>query len=162
MFKPDRKFKKLATQYGTCAYIYRDGISLFERRRVKSGQYETEININHYWPCDIRLHSGYGDMKVKRIVVHNPEMLLSGLESVQVYYDGGSQKSKEKGLRVVSAHFKAPNGMEWNALDTDFLSMAITVQPSPLNFGTYSGPDSIADCIQYDKEHYENFELVPA
>ena len=138
MFKPDSTFKKLAKDYQNCAYVHRDGIVLWEKRAIKSSKYSAEVNVYHVWPCEIRMQaSRYGIKEycsvadtVQRLVVHNPSELLSGLESVEVYYNNASESMRDKGLACTSVYLTAPNGMRWSHDIFTFLSSNITVQDS--------------------------------
>lgn len=132
MFKPDRKFKKLARQYRSCAYIYKDGVVLVERREVKSGNYTTEIEVVHVWHAEIKMYSrNNGNDPIKRIVVHNPEELLSGIEKVEVYFHNASEASKDAGLEVWGISCLAPNGMKWQRNVCNMISDNFTIQPNP-------------------------------
>lgn len=168
MFKPDATYKKLAQHYHACAYVYPDGVMLIERRDAKAGKYSKEIEVNHFWPCEIRITSEdykvnqYGSrdgMKCKRLVIHNPLMLLSGLESVRVAYESASEHSREKGLHLAHLRFSCPNGMQFEALELDCLSGDVTVQPNYFHSWGNGEIGTLADAIKYSREHYENVEI---
>ena len=147
MFKPDSTFKRLAKHYNNCAYVYRDGIMVWEKRTVKSGNYTTEISINHFWPCEIVLRSqdynakfSSDGMKCRRVIVSNPAELLSGLERIEVHYHNGSDHSREVNLQVTTVVLYAPNGMEWTHNVTNVLSDNITPQPNTFSDYCSTGP----------------------
>ena len=147
MFKPDRTFKKLASKYGTCAYIYKDGVVLVERREVKSGEYSTNIEITHIWHAEIKLYSSNnGNEPIKRIVVHDAAELLSGIERIRVYFHNGSEKSKAENLELWSISCLAPNGMEWTRNACNLVADNFTIQPNPQErYTRFEGGDSV-DC----------------
>lgn len=163
MFTPDKTFKKLAKSDSSrsCAYVYKDGVALLEDRRVHSGTYSTELEVWHVWKTEIPLRSrGDGEMKCKRIVVHNPAELLSGLESVEVWYNNHSEASKRDGIRITTVVLHAPNGMEWHDDLLPQIASNLTVQPNNLDaFGaSYTGPDSIDSVVEMLKADYSNVE----
>lgn len=57
MFRPDASYRKIALKNNVCAYVFPDGVQLWERREVRQGKYTTMIDINHYWPATIRFDS---------------------------------------------------------------------------------------------------------
>ena len=171
MFIPDSRFKKLAKQYGACAYVYKDGVVIHEELTAKAGKYETSIKVVHAYPAEIKIVSrdwaegkswnGSDSMQARRLVVHNAKMLLSGLAAVKINYNTSSQASKEHGLTLTGVTFTLPNETEFSFHLTNWISQDVVVQPdyvgSYYNYGT--SPESILEVIQYAKDHYEKLEI---
>ena len=166
MFTINSKIKKLIQSGDVCGYIYKDGIELLETRRVTSGKFTTNIDVYHYFPCEIGFRSHNYDrtgseIVCNRIVVHSPSMLLSGLESVEIHYNNTCERDKTNGTSNTTAEFRAPNGMIWRYHNhTNHQNTDISIQPDPVGITYHSGsPSSIYDCIQYSKDHYQNYEI---
>lgn len=171
MFKPDTDYKRLAKKSnglysGYCAYIYPDGVSIWERRQVKDGKYKAEINVNHYWPCEIDLRSedytkdyGGGPMRCKCIVVRDPRAMLDGIQSIRVIYGSYSEHSKEKGVKMTTTRLETLSGAVYDLVNVDCVSGDVTPQPD--YFGYYGGGNipTMQEDIARHLADYDNVEI---
>lgn len=153
MFKPNAKIKKLL-KTARCAYIYRDGVVIYEEKSVRIGKYDTSIDVYHVIPCEISILSNdynkshYSDCeRVNRIVCHNPKMLIGGLESVSVAFGNSSEKSRQMGISATTITFTGRDGLEFRINSLSFLGCDLTIQPNPYDtYTSWNAPDSIKVC----------------
>lgn len=137
-FKPDNVFKRIVKGYSFnhCAYIYPDGILLIEHKTVKSGKYETTIDVNHIWNCHIPIRETNGFKRVTRIVCHNSTVLLDGISSIGIYYNNNSTAMERLNVTCNTLTLITLSGAE-HRMDLDFIIGNTTIKS-----GDYS--------IQYD------------
>ena len=144
MFKPNAKTRKLIEK-ARAAYVYPDGIIVWEERQARSGKLTTRLDVYHVFPVAIPIRSsdygqgtwGNGPLQgtAKGVGFHDPKLLLSGLERVEVSFNSKSDAMKERGLSCTSVWLYTANGMQIH-LDLDvfpWLSSQVWVTPDPLN-----------------------------
>lgn len=149
MFKPKAKTRKLLEK-ARAAYVYEDGIVVWEERQARSGKLTTRMNVYHVFPCDTYIRSsdygngtwGSGPLQgtAKSIGFHDPKLLLSGLERVEVSYNSKSEAMEKRGLNSTSVSLYTANGMEIRLNLWPFVSSQVWVSPDPLNDSIRSTP----------------------
>ena len=157
MFNPKAKTRKLIEK-ARAAYVYPDGVIVWEEREARSGKLTTPLNVYHAFPCEIRIRSsdyangswGSGPLQgtAKSVGFHDPKLLLSGLVRVEVSYNSKSEAMEKRGLNSTSVHLYAANGMEVDLNLWPFLSSQIWVSPDPLN-NHYSSDNPISSYTEF-------------
>lgn len=166
MFKPNAKTRRLLAK-ARAAYVYKDGIVVWEERQARSGKLTTGIDVYHVFPCDTPIRSsdyaneswGSGPMqgKAASIGFHDPKLLLAGLERVDVSYNSTSPRMVERGINCTSIHLQAANGMQIDINCFPFLSTKAWVSPDPLNNHYVSKPiTSYAEFVERCKEQNDH------
>jgi hypothetical protein len=172
MFKPKAKTRKLLEK-ARAAYVYKDGIVVWEERSARSGKLTTRMNVYHVFPCGTYIQSydygngtwGSGPLHgtAKSVGFHDPKLLLSGLERVSVAYNSKSEAMEKRGLNCTSVSLHTANGMEIRLNVWPFLSCQVWISPDPLNdrlansdpIDSYEG--FVERCVEHD-DHVEIHE----
>ena len=131
MYKPTAKDRKILAQYQTCAYIYKDGIAIKERRQLRSGKFTEDIDIWHLRPCDIRIsatNAREDGGAIGRIVVHDAKTLIDGLAAIEVYFNNCSERMKELGQTCDTLKLVTPAGAEHDTDIFSFMAADFTIQ----------------------------------
>lgn len=170
MFKPKARVRKLIEK-ARAAHVYSDGIVIWEERKARSGKLETTINVYHVFPCDIPIRSsdygegswGSGPLRgtAKSVGFHDPSLLLSGLDRVEVSYNSKSQSMEERGLNSTSVHLYTANGMHIDFNLWPFLSSQLWVSPDPLNdhYGGRTVIESYTEFVERCTDHGDHVEI---
>jgi hypothetical protein len=147
MFQVTKSTAKIISQ-SACAYVYRDGVALWEERTVGKGKYSARLDIFHIFPCEIAFYSsnfgGYSwkkadggersaPIETRSMGVHNPKLLLSGLASVRATYHSKSEAMEDRGLDGTSVLLVMANGQEVDLHIFPWVSSQIWVSPDPVN-----------------------------
>jgi hypothetical protein len=145
MWKPDAAARKLIRHsidhFGTgYAGIYRDGVIIWETRHAKDGRKEIEYTIRHVWPAEIPISARYSQTRPRHVGIRNLSLLLDGVDRVEVYYDSGSQNTKERGIPCTGIHLYTAGGMEIKTYNMGLISTDVTVSPDPA--ARWSCPDA--------------------
>lgn len=142
MFQPNTKARKLLER-ANCAYVYPDGVVVWEEAKTRNGKYSANVDVFHIFPCEIKVTSddysngswGSGPFRgaAKSFTVYNPKMLMSGVSAMRVAYHSQSESMKERGIDSTSIELVAPNGFEVEVHVFPWISGPIGVNPDPVN-----------------------------
>ena len=133
MIKLDAKAKAeiKKDRFTTCGYIYTDGIVIRwqERHTYKGEEFRKQRASIIEGKVPISMHNANGEGPfVGRIVVHNATLLLDGIQGVDVYRNGGSEKMKEMNLRCDSITLLTGSGIRIHESIFHFLSSDFHIQ----------------------------------
>jgi len=155
------KVSKSIIRKSYVGYVYNDGIVLLEKRQVGSGKYKKEVEIAHIFPGEIKLAGRqYSDDyalydKIHSLVVHNPETLLSGIQSARITVNDKSENMRNLGsvTNNVMVEWITENGAIFTIRQYAFLHSDIQVRfedvTNPVNqFITASGKGSVNEWKQ--------------
>lgn len=172
MFKPKAKTRKLLEK-ARAAYVYKDGIVVWEERQARSGKLTTRLDVYHVFPCETPIRSsdyaneswGSGPLRgaAKSVGFHDPKLLLSGLDRVEVSYNSKSEAMERRGLNCTSVSLYTANGMEIRFNLWPFVSSQVWVSPDPIN-RPYASGDSHGSYVPFVEscngrnEHVETHE----
>lgn len=163
-FKPDKKIQKILAQYGSYAYVYRDGVILVEKKSVKiDKEHSTEIELTHVFPCliDFRVYDylqwPYSSKEirenVKRLVIHDTKLIVCGLEQVEIAFTNSSEYAKEKGITINQIHFYSDLGMVWTVTNIpELISSGVSIQPDHTE--KYTNHDADNSILGYIDSYY--------
>ena len=142
-------------------YVYSDGIVLLEKRQVGSGRYKREAEIAHIFPGEIKLAGRqYSDDyalydKIHSLVIHNPDTLLSGIQSARITVNDKSENMQKLGTVTnnVMVEWITDDGAIFTIHQYAFLYSDIQVRfedvTNPVNqFITASGKGSVNEWRQ--------------
>jgi hypothetical protein len=147
-FKPNAKARRMLAQGSSAAWIYRDGVAIQEKRRAKVGKHRIQQAITHVFPCEVDIISNSKDMRVQRIVVHNPTLLLSGVQLVRVHYGTQTRNMADMGITATCVEIVTPIGTEIPVYRFRFLSAGVTVQPDLPEVDPFATMEGTPDSIQ--------------
>lgn len=159
MFKPTKAEKKLLCRVQV-AYVHKDGIAVWEQRRVKSGKFSTSIDVWHIFPCAIDFHvtdyggeNRFGEYRqpddVSRLVIHHPRMLAAGLESVRIAFGNSTEVMRERGGLNCTTTILSMEELEFTIDKVHgLIGGSVTVQPDPYDTYTSAAPASIRDYLE--------------
>lgn len=114
-------------RFGTCGYIYRDGIAIMwkDKHTYKGETFEKERSAT--FPQEIRISSNTEEF-TGRLVIHNATLLLDGIEWIEIYRNNSSQSMKEKGLTCDTVTLHTKSGMRIQENIFPFISADICIQ----------------------------------
>ena len=169
MFNPKAKTRKLLAK-ARAAYVYKDGIVVWEERKARSGKLTTRLDVYHIFPCETPIRSsdyaneswGSGPLQGKAVSIgfHDPKLLLSGLDRVDVSYNSTSPRMVELGINCTSIHLWTANGMQIDINCFPFLSSKAWVSPDPLNNHYSSKPiASYTEFVERCEKEGEHVEI---
>lgn len=170
MFKPKAATRKLLAK-ARAAYVFKDGIIVWEERRARSGDLETRMDVYHVFPCETSIRSadyangswGSGPLQgtAKSVGFHDPKLLLSGLDRVDVSYNSKSEAMEKRGLNCTSVSLHTANGMEIRLNLWPFVSSQVWVRPDPLNDFIHSGNhvESYTEFVEKCTEHGDHVKV---
>lgn len=169
MFNPKAKTRKLL-QKARAAYVYPDGIVVWEERQARSGKLTTSLNVYHVFPCEIGIRSrdygegtwGNGPLAgtAKCVGFHDPKLLLSGLARVEIAYNSTSEAMEQRGLNSTAVWLYTANGMEIHFNLYPWSSSQLWVRPDPLNerYSSGSANGSYEDFVN-GLDHYDHVQI---
>jgi hypothetical protein len=133
MLKLDAKTKGIIRKdrFGTCGYIYRDGIAIRyeERHTFKGEEFTKHHTVIVPGEIPIYMHNQNGEGPFKgRIVVHNSTLLLDGIEAIEIYRNTGSENSKKMCLHLDGLTLVTGSGMRIHENIFDFISSDYCIQ----------------------------------
>lgn len=155
------KVSKAVIRKSHVGYVYSDGIVLLEKRQVGAGKYKKEVEIAHIFSGEVKLVGRqYSDDyalydKIHSLVVHNPETLLSGIQSARITVNDKSENMRKLGTVTnnVMVQWITDDGASFTMHQYAFLHSDIQVRfediTNPVNqFITASGKGSIDEWRQ--------------
>lgn len=163
MYKPDSKTRRLilAESYNSgiqAAYIYRDGVVLFEKRAVKvSENASATIDVYHIYPCEVELHPDKyptkDELRINRIVCTRPADIFYGVQRVTLQ-QCQTDHLRDRGIRAYTITLRTADGIDINHMGIyEGIDAGITVQPHPgAPYTSHTAPDSIQKVIE--NKHY--------
>jgi len=138
MFQPNAKVRKILAS-ARAAYVYPDGVVVWEEKTAKTGKYESKIDVYHVFECDVHFYSSdYSQnwdsgAKAHSLTVFDPKLLISGLKNIRIAYHNQSDAMKERNIDSTGVYLFMPNGMEVHVDIFRFLSGQVKVNPDPVN-----------------------------
>lgn len=133
----------------SAAYVYRDGVALKVDEKTKSG---ARAEVWHVWRGSVQFYTHYdkeNTFKANRIVYHRAEMLLHGVDRIEVYLGEGSNNMKAHGFKGVSVYTYDPEGgLSHDYSIPQLMSSYCTVQPNPLENWTTGASETIEDIVK--------------
>jgi hypothetical protein len=165
------KVSKSIIRKSKVGYVYNDGIVLIENRQVGSGKYKKEVEIAYIFPGEIILTgTTYSDEyalydKIHSLVIHRPEMLLSGVQSARITVNDKSENMRKLGVITnnVMVQWITDDGAIFTMHQYAFLHSDVQVRfenvTNPVNqFITASGKGSVNDwrdekTVDFIEEH---------
>lgn len=166
MFQPNAKVRKVLAK-ARAAYVYPDGVVVWEEKTARNGKYETKIDVYHVFPCDISFYSsdysenwGSGPTKAHSLTVFDPKLLISGLDNIRIAYHNQSDAMKERRIDSTGVYLFMPNGMEVHINIFPFLSGQVKVNPDPVNDRGWEvgGCEGLADFLDLPHVKAGNIE----
>ncbi len=123
--KAKRQIKKDVT--ANCAYVYRDGIAISyeDTHWYKGEQFRKSHRLVYKGEIHITTNNG---PFVGRLVLHNPTLLLDGLQGARIYYRNKSQRMEEMNITCDSVTLITESGIQVHENIFTFMSSDIIVQ----------------------------------
>ena len=153
--------KKLFTKKGSydCAYIYTDGVILVEERNCKSGKQTFTKQFSHIFPADIPiwitnpLNTMKSESFIGRLVIHNPSILIDGIEHIEIYFNNKSNTMESMGITCHTVTIRTQSGMKIREHIFPFLSADIAIQnESKMSIQSWDKLDAIWHGKKEDQE----------
>lgn len=136
IIKLDAKAKRLIRKNAlrTCAYIYRDGIVVSgeEVHHHKGKRYSDDFNLVYPF-VNIPIYVTHKDADGKdkfdgRLVIHDPSVLLDGIDRIEIYYGNTTDKMKHMNLSCNTVTIFTNSGIRISQDIFHFMSSIITIQ----------------------------------
>jgi len=150
-----------------CAYIYRDGVVLFERRAVKvSADANATLDVYHIYPCDIELHPDKyptkDELRINRVVCTQPQDIYYGVQRVTLT-QCQTDHLRDRGIKAYTISLRTADGIDIRHMGIyEGVDAGITVQPHPgVPYTSYTAPDSIQAVIT-NKHYTDTIVMHPA
>ena len=142
----NKSFKSLlkarAARFGTCAYLYRNGVALTWTEEYKG----KHVYFSAFHACEIR----FSDERLTRIVLHNSSLLLLGIpDTVKGYPNNKSEHMERMGITCKTIVLGYASGAEIRIDCFDFLSADV----APQGDGPWYSPFSSGMNREYQPQH---------
>lgn len=153
--------RKSFVKKSNTGYIYGDGIVLIESKTIGRGKYKQEILIAHIFEMDVdvsaKAYRGVrtfdcDEVKVHSIILYDPNILLLGIEKIEIVVNDKSDKMRELGNVTdnVAIQWYTKSGaivktMEFDFMHTDYSVIFEDVTNPANRYSVGRGPGSIKD-----------------